>query len=66
MNTHQLHDESQLLTTEQVSRYLGGVPEKTLANWRYRGVIPYVKVGGLVRYIRSDIDAWISRLKRRA
>lgn len=37
-----------------------GVPEATLAQWRYRSVGPaYVKVGRHVRYRRADIDAWL-------
>lgn len=36
------------------------VPEPTLAQWRYRGEGPrYLKLGGHVRYRRSDVDAWL-------
>lgn len=35
------------------------IPEKTLAQWRWRGVGPtYLKLNGHVRYRRSDIDAF--------
>lgn len=37
-----------------------GVPESTLAQWRYLGRGPrYLKIGRHVRYRRSDITAWI-------
>lgn len=35
-------------------------PERTLTQWRYLGEgPPYIKVGGSVRYRRSDVDAWL-------
>ena len=54
--------ESDLLTREQAAKYLGITP-RTLAVWacvgRYN--LPYVKVGRLVKYRRTDLDAFISR-----
>jgi len=47
-----------LMTSEEVARLLS-VTEKTLANWRSRRVIPYVKVNGVVRYEEERIKAWI-------
>lgn len=37
-------------------------PEKTLAEWRYRGIGPkYIKVqNGYIRYRRSDVEAWLA------
>lgn len=36
------------------------VPPRTLSQWRYLGRGPaYVKVGGRVRYRRSDVEAWM-------
>lgn len=44
-----------------------GIPESTLAQWRWRGEGPvYVKLGGHVRYRRSDIDAWLTECARGA
>lgn len=41
------------------------VPEKTLAQWRYRSEgPPYLKLGGHVRYRRSDVDAWLRSCER--
>jgi predicted DNA-binding transcriptional regulator AlpA len=42
-----------------------GIPVKTLAEWRSRGLGPaYVKVGRHVRYRREAIDDWEARQTR--
>lgn len=47
------------LTPRQVADELG-IAEQTLANWRSAGTGPrFVKVGVLVRYRRSDVEAWL-------
>lgn len=56
---------TKLLTPEQTAERLG-VLTKTLDVWRctQRYALPYVKVGRLVRYRESDIEAFIeSRLQ---
>ncbi len=52
---------TQLLTPQTVSKLLG-VTQHTLAVWRCskRYPLPYVKVGGLVRYRASDVEAFIA------
>lgn len=49
-----------LLNTEQAAVYLGVTP-RTLEVWRCvkRHAIPYIKVGRLVKYRKSDLDAWL-------
>lgn len=49
----------ELLTPAQLSDEVRkSVP--ALAQWRYLGTGPrYVKLGRVVRYRRSDVDAWI-------
>jgi excisionase family DNA binding protein len=49
-----------LLSPIEASRYIG-VTENTLSVWRCVGryAIPYIKVGRLVRYRMSDLDAWL-------
>lgn len=38
-----------------------GLPQKTLAQWRYLGRGPrWVKIGRHVRYRRSDVDGWLA------
>jgi len=51
-----------LLTPSQAAQQLI-TDTGTLANWRYskRVDLPFVKVGRLVRYRQSDVDAFINR-----
>lgn len=53
--------QSELLTRKQAAEYLG-VAEQTLAVWKCtkRYPLPVVKIGRLVRYKKSDLDAFIS------
>lgn len=53
--------KSELFTPEQAADYLG-VTAKTLAVWRCVGRynIPFVKVGRLVKYRRSELDAFLA------
>jgi excisionase family DNA binding protein len=52
---------SELFTSEQAANYLG-VTSKTLAVWRCVGRynIPFVKVGRLVKYRKSELDAFLT------
>ncbi|PRY00700.1 helix-turn-helix transcriptional regulator [Allonocardiopsis opalescens] len=46
-------------TPPEVARHLG-IPEKTLAQWRYLGKGPkWSKVGRHVRYRWSDVERWL-------
>jgi len=49
-----------LLTPIETSNYIG-VTEKTLAVWRCTGryAIPFIKVGRLVKYRKSALDAFL-------
>ena len=60
--TELLNRHSDLLTREQAADYLG-VTSRTLAVWACvkRYSLPYVKVGRLVKYRRTDLDEFISR-----
>lgn len=51
---------SELLTRRQAAAYLG-VTEHTLAVWKCtkRYDLPCVKIGRLVKYRKSDLDAFI-------
>jgi hypothetical protein len=45
----------ELLNEEEVSR-LTSIKVSTLRNWRcQRRVLPFVKLGGHVRYLKSDV-----------
>jgi excisionase family DNA binding protein len=40
--------------------YLNTSP-RTLEDWRYRRIgPPFIRVGGQIRYRRSDVDAWLA------
>lgn len=48
-----------LLTTKQAAAYLN-LSERTLEQWRWEGKGPaFEKVGRLVRYRLSAIEAWL-------
>lgn len=54
--------ESDILTIGQAADYLT-IPKATLYTWRTRrvGFGPRaVKLGGCLRYRRSDLDAWVA------
>ena len=59
-----------LFTPTAAGDYLGGVAPKTLANWRNSPApgrsIPFVKVGGQVRYRKSALDAYLANGERHA
>ena len=52
---------SELLDTIEAAEYMN-TPPKSMVTWRCTGrvKIPYVKIGGNVRYKRSDLDAFIA------
>jgi excisionase family DNA binding protein len=51
--------EDRLLTPRQLSAYIG-LEVGTIYNRVSRGEIPYEKAGRLLRFRKSDIDAWLS------
>jgi hypothetical protein len=56
----------QLLDTHQAAEFLGISPT-TLTTWRatQRYDVPYIKIGGLVRYSEDDLLAFIEARKVR-
>ncbi len=55
-------EENAILTIDQAAAYLT-IPKATLYTWRTRrvGFGPRaVKLGGYLRYRRSDLDAWVA------
>ena len=54
--------EGRILNIDQAAAYLS-IPKATLYTWRTRraGFGPRaVKIGGCLRYRRSDLDAWVA------
>ena len=56
-------NEINLMTAVEAAKYLN-IPVKTLQTWRCtkRVKVPYLKIGGNVRYRKSDLDAYINGL----
>lgn len=54
--------DEQLLDEKQAAQHLTVSPG-TLAVWRCTGrySLPFLKIGRMVRYRRSDLDAWIEK-----
>jgi excisionase family DNA binding protein len=49
-----------LLTLDDLAEYLD-IPKRTIYAWRYRGEGPIgFKLGGHVRYRRSDVEEWLN------
>ena len=48
-------DDKELLTPKEV-RTLFGVTDKTLHVWHKNGFLPRIRIGGVVRYRRSDVE----------
>ena len=54
--------EGGILTIDQAAAYLS-IPKATLYTWRTRRAgfgPPAVKLGGCLRYRRSDLDTWVA------
>lgn len=56
-----LKPQSELFSNAEAAAYIG-VTERTLEVWRCvkRHVIPYIKVGRLVKYRKADLDRWLA------
>jgi len=58
-----LQNTDKLLTQKEVKE-ITRLADSTLEQWRLKGKGPkFIKLGRLVRYRLSDIDAYISRLQ---
>jgi excisionase family DNA binding protein len=47
-----------LWTVADVADYLG-VTARTVRNWQQCNRLPYLKIGGTVRFRHSDVIAWV-------
>ncbi len=55
------------IDTPQAAEYLGGLKPNTLEGWRVQGIGPrYIKIGRLVRYSITDLDAYLEAQKRQS
>ena len=60
-----METNTDLMDPSETSQLIS-VAQGTLAVWRSTGRydLPYVKVGRLVRYRRTDIEAWLNRRRK--
>lgn len=64
--SEQVRDGSQLLDEGRLAERLG-VSRSTLQSWRYSGRGPrYLKIGRLIRYQESDVEAYLRAQTRGA
>ena len=55
--------ERELLTVDEVANLLR-ISVKTLRQWVYRGLVPNLKINGIVRFDRLALDGWIQQSSR--
>jgi excisionase family DNA binding protein len=51
----------QLMTAQQVSELLNGIPASTVHAWARSGYLPSVKIGRHRRFVRDDVLDFIDR-----
>jgi len=49
----------------EVAKYLQ-VSQDTVRGWIWKQTVPFVRVGGLIRFSKAEIDEWIRDGKKRA
>jgi len=54
---------NKLLSPEEICQALG-IEKSTLYSWTSKGLIPFVKVNGLLRFRESEVERWL-KLKER-
>lgn len=65
INSAQPHNPDPLLNETAAGIYIGGednpISERTLQRWRFeRTGPPYIKIGRLIRYRKSALDAFLN------
>jgi excisionase family DNA binding protein len=53
-------DYDRFLKIDQLSEWLQN-SESTIRDWIYKRQIPFKKIGGLIRFNRSEIELWINK-----
>jgi len=54
---------SRLIDIDELADYLK-LKRQTLYNWLHQGKIAGIKVGGVWRFDRKDVDAWLKSRRR--
>ncbi|MBA7639633.1 hypothetical protein ES703_47293 [subsurface metagenome] len=52
-----------LLTIQELSQILK-ISKKTIYGWVHDNYVPYMKLGGAVRFRERDIEIWLARRSR--
>jgi hypothetical protein len=65
-----VEQDDPLFDEQAAGMYLGGsdvpISPRSLQRWRYEGIGPtYIKIGHLIRYRRSALDAHLANCERR-
>jgi len=58
--TKQKQPRKELLDSEEAAEYLG-IKKTTLYEWKAQRKIPFVKVGGFLRFRRTDLEKWLEK-----
>ncbi len=51
-----------LMNITQLSEVIN-VKKKTIYDWTHKGLIPYIKIGRLIRFDINDIEKWLKYKK---
>ena len=54
---------TKLINVDELARYLR-LKKQTIYNWLHMGKISGIKVGGVWRFDRKEIDAWLKSRSR--
>jgi excisionase family DNA binding protein len=54
---------NKVLTVKQVADLIQARPS-TIYSWAEQGLIPHLKINGLLRFAESDITAWLETHRR--
>ena len=52
-----------LLTIQELSQILK-ISKKTIYGWVHDNYVPYMKLGGAVRFREKDIETWLAKRSR--
>ncbi len=57
------NQSEEFLTAEDVARFFH-ISARTVYNWTVDKKIPHYKIGGSIRFKRSDLEGWLEKGKR--
>ncbi|MCQ1549838.1 MAG: helix-turn-helix domain-containing protein [Candidatus Accumulibacter phosphatis] len=66
MTIQEIIDRTRELVDDKTAAQIIGAKPSTLGVWRSTGryALPFIKVGRMVRYRRSDLEAWLEKRTR--